>query len=133
MNYRNRLIKEHNESKKNNDPNIILHTTPDEMFKTWTGFLFGPEESPYKDGIFEIRINIPQNYPIGPPKMSFITRIFHPNVNYDTGEICLDVLKTQWTPLWTLESACRAILDLMTYPNPASPLNCDAGKIIKYD
>lgn len=32
-------------------------------------------------------------YPIEPPKVTMITKIFHPNVNYNTGEICLDILK----------------------------------------
>ena len=130
MNYRSRLIKEQAESKKQKEKNIVLTTTPENIFSTWTAFLFGPEDSPYKDGIFEVKITIPQNYPMVPPKMMFITRIFHPNVNYSTGEICLDVLKDQWTPMWTLESACLAILDLLTYPNPDSPLNCDAGKLV---
>src|SRR5262249_50431857 len=44
-----------------------------------------------------------------------------------TGEICLDILKDAWTPIWTLESACRAIIALLSHPAADSPLNCDAG------
>ena len=66
-----------------------------------------------------------------PPKVIFKTKIFHPNVHFDSGEICLDVLKTNWTPAWTLESLCRAVLDLMANPNAESPLNCDSGNMIR--
>jgi peroxin-4 len=45
-----------------------------------------------------------------------------------TGEVCLDLLKTAWSPVWTLQSACLAVAVLLTQPEPDSPLNCDAGK-----
>ena len=126
--YRGRIVKELAEAKKFKESNIILCNQNDDVF-TWKGYLFGPNDSPYKDSIFEIRLNLLDTYPMVPPKITFITKIFHPNINFDTGEVCLDILKEQWTPAWTLESACLAILDIMSNPNPDSPLNCDAGKI----
>lgn len=49
--------------------------------------------------------------------------IFHTQ----TGEICLDILKNAWSPAWTLQSVCRAIIALMAHPEADSPLNCDSG------
>lgn len=126
--YQGRIVKELAEAKKFKESNIILTNLNDDVF-TWKGYLVGPEASPYKEGVFEIRLNLPSNYPMAPPKITFITKIFHPNINFETGEVCLDILKEQWTPAWTLESACLAILDIMNHPNPDSPLNCDAGKL----
>lgn len=47
-----------------------------------------------------------------------------------TGEICLDVLKTDWSPAWTLASALLAVQSLLASPEPSSPLNVDAGALV---
>jgi peroxin-4 len=48
-----------------------------------------------------------------------------------TGEICLDILKNHWTPAWSLSLACQALLVLLSNPEPSSPLNCDAGNLLR--
>lgn len=52
----------------------------------------GPEDSPYEDGVFELDLSVTSRYPFEPPKLRFITPIYHPNID-STGRICLDLLK----------------------------------------
>ncbi|KAF7459100.1 Ubiquitin-conjugating enzyme family protein [Cryptosporidium felis] len=79
-----------------------------------------------------LAIFIPLQYPMLPPSIKFITPIFHPNVNFLTGEVCIDVIKDNWTPAWTIHAVCRAVLSILCDPNPDSPLNCDAGNILRW-
>ncbi|KAF4695369.1 guanylate kinase [Perkinsus olseni] len=83
-------------------------------------------------GSFVLHLQCGPMYPIEPPKVTMVTKIFHPNVKYDTGEICLDILKRDgWSPAWTLTYVCMAILSLLAEPNADSPLNCDAGNLLR--
>ena len=102
-----------------------------ENLLTWHAVISGPEDTPYEGYVFKLHIDVPDQYPLTPPTIRFITRIFHPNVHFKTGEICVDVLKKDWTPAWSLTSACRAILSILSDPNGESPLNCDAGNMIR--
>ena len=63
--------------------------------------------------------------------MRFITKICHPNINFKTGEICLDILQNQWSPAWTLQSACTAVRELLVSPETDSPLNIDAANLLR--
>ena len=57
--------------------------------------------------------------------------MFHPNVHFRTGSVCLDILKKEWSPAWGLQAACRAVLALLSDPDADSPLNCDAGNMLR--
>ncbi|KAI5474336.1 hypothetical protein MNV49_003528 [Pseudohyphozyma bogoriensis] len=102
----------------------------DDLFK-WIATLKGPPDTPYFDGTFTINVSIPASYPSQPPKMTVQDRIFHPNIHIKTGEVCLDILKDQWSPVWTIASACLAFQSLLAAPEPSSPLNVDAANLIR--
>ena len=85
----------------------------------------------FSGGRFILRIEISPEYPLTPPSVKFVTRIFHPNVDSKTGEVCLDILKSDWSPAWGISAVCRAVVALMDAPNADSPLNCDAGNLLR--
>uniref|UniRef100_A0A6S8EJ73 UBC core domain-containing protein n=1 Tax=Aureoumbra lagunensis TaxID=44058 RepID=A0A6S8EJ73_9STRA len=112
------------------DADVVLVPDPENLL-VWRAFLRGPDDTSFSDGVFELEIKATPEYPMVPPTAKFITRIFHPNVHEKTGEVCLDVLKSEWSPAWTLASATLAIRSILAHPNAESPLNCDAGNLLR--
>ena len=108
----------------------MLSVHPDNLL-LWKAWIKGPVETPYESGVFQLDIRCGSDYPLAPPTIKFVTKIFHPNVHFRTGDICLDILKKEWSPAWGLQAACRAVLALLSDPDAESPLNCDAGNMIR--
>lgn len=83
-------------------------------------------------GLFNLSISIPTNYPSSPPSIHFRTPCCHPNVDFKTGEICLDLLKTAWTPAYGVVSTLEAVQQLLSAGGDAdSPLNVDLGRLMR--
>jgi ubiquitin-conjugating enzyme E2 D/E len=96
----------------------------------WEGVLMGPADSPYAGGIFKVGIQFPADYPYKAPKVFFLTKIYHPNIN-SAGGICLDILKDQWSPALMISKVLLSILSLLTDPNPDDPLVPDIARQYK--
>lgn len=127
-----RLIKELQAQRQHPNPHLVsLEPISDDNLTTWHATFMGQEDSPYANGLFKLLIVIPDDYPIRPPTIKFRTKICHPNINFKNGEICLDILMAQWSPAWTIQSACTAIRELLVSPEPDSPLNIDAANLLR--
>ncbi|KAF8390705.1 hypothetical protein HHK36_025232 [Tetracentron sinense] len=86
-----------------------------------SGTIPGPIGTPYEGGTFKIDIILPDGYPFEPPKMQFITKVWHPNISSQNGAICLDILKDQWSPALTLKTALLSLQALLSAPEPDDP------------
>ena len=123
-----RLKKEMNELLNNPPCNCSAGLVNDDNFYIWQATILGPTQSPYEGGIFNLKIEFPQDYPFKPPKVQFVTPIYHCNVS-SNGSICLDILKDQWSPALTISKVLLSICSLIDDPNPNDPLVADIADL----
>ena len=64
----------------------------------------------YEGGAWRVRVTLPADYPYKSPSVAFITRIYHPNVDGDSGTVCLDALNQTWSPLYDLSAVFEVFL-----------------------
>ena len=88
----------------------------------------GPEDTPFYGGKFKMKLVISEDYPNSPPKGYFLTKIFHPNIS-NTGDICVNTLKKDWSAEVTIKHILQVIRCLLIVPFPESSLNDEAGKL----
>lgn len=84
--------------------------------------LAGPGETAYQNGVFHLELFLPADYPMAPPKVRFLTKIYHPNID-KLGRICLDILKDKWSPALQIRTVLLSIQALLSTPEPDDPLD----------
>ncbi|NXG43125.1 UBE2T enzyme, partial [Psilopogon haemacephalus] len=98
--------------------------------------ILGGADTAYEKGIFNLEIIVPERYPFEPPKIRFLTPIYHPNID-SAGRICLDLLKLPpkgaWRPSLNICTLLTSIQLLMAEPNPDDPLMADISSEYKYN
>ncbi|KAF3436792.1 hypothetical protein FNV43_RR19545 [Rhamnella rubrinervis] len=89
------------------------------------GTIPGPSGTPYEDGTFQIEITLPE---VGTEVLTnlvvnygFSSCRWHPNISSQSGAICLDILKDQWSPALTLKTALLSVQALLSAPQPDDP------------
>ena len=119
-----RLLKELQLAETNEDSAVTVGPSSETGLFHWTGVVTGPEGTPYERGVFSIDIFIPEDYPFKPPRMHFITKVYHPNINSD-GEICFDELQDSWHPTFLIIKVLQSVRSLLALPNLDDPLMPD--------
>jgi len=125
-----RIKKELDEMTSSPPANCSAGPIDDDNLYSWQATIMGPENSPYVDGVFYLKIDFPEDYPFKPPKIYFLTKIYHCNIN-SSGGICLDILKDQWSPALTISKLLLSICSLMDDPNPDDPLVAEIANLYK--
>ncbi|TFY50209.1 hypothetical protein EVG20_g11655 [Dentipellis fragilis] len=113
----------------------------------WEILIIGPPDTMYEGGFFKARLTFPSEFPLRPPKMRFITPMWHPNI-YPDGLVCISILHDpgedqwgyedageRWMPVHSIESILLSVISLLSSdkPNLDSPANVDAAKEVRED
>ncbi len=115
-----RIQKEVARMVKEPPPGISVELTDNPRYLLF--MMAGPSDTPYAGGVFNLELFIPAEYPMVPPKVRFLTKTYHPNID-KIGRICLDILKDQWSPAIQISKVMISIQALLSVPNVDDPLD----------
>ncbi|XP_054612366.1 ubiquitin-conjugating enzyme E2 pex4-like isoform X1 [Dunckerocampus dactyliophorus] len=115
-----RLSKELEEIRKSGFKEFRNIEVDEANILNWQGLIV-PESPPYDKGAFRVEINFPTEYPFKPPRITFKTKIYHPNVD-EKGRVCLAIISVEnWKPATRtsqgqpnirLDSVCHSFIHL---------------------
>jgi len=119
----------------------------DDLFN-WHLVIVGPEGSPYEGGFFQATLQFPRSYPNDPPKMKFVSNMFHPNISPD-GDVRIAYLEVakesdwghispseRWLPVHTAGGIARAVISTLKQPDVDGrppPANAEAARLFVDD
>jgi ubiquitin-conjugating enzyme E2 D/E len=91
--------------------------SPSDIF-SWTATINGPPDTVFAGGVFHLSLLYPPNYPFQPPKVTFVTKIYHPNIDSGTGFVGLSILKEEWCPVLTVSKILLSLRAFLGSPDP---------------
>ena len=75
---RQRLIRDF--KKISHEPPQGINAAPTESnIMVWQAVIFGPDDTPWEGGTFSLILEMTEEYPNKPPKVRFVSKVFHPN------------------------------------------------------
>ena len=127
-----RLTKEYKKILKEPIQNITTNPINETDMYNWIATLKGSDDTPYEKGTFILDISFPKTYPYTAPTIVFKTPIYHPNIS-KKGDICIDILKSNWSPALSISKVLLSICSLLSDPNPKSPLEPEIADLFTND
>ncbi|RLN58135.1 hypothetical protein BBJ29_005978 [Phytophthora kernoviae] len=129
-----------NEMSRNPPEGVSVGLGENENIFNWEIMLVGPPDTLYEGGFFKAVLDFPADFPNMPPKMTFKSEMWHPNV-YSNGVVCISILHPpgedqlnqqetadeRWRPILGVESILVSVISMLSDPNDDSPANIDAA------
>ncbi|KAM6990094.1 uncharacterized protein LKV04_009659 [Tautogolabrus adspersus] len=105
------------------DPHPFYKVFPSESdFTFWKILMQGPPDTPYEKGVFELYCQFGPDYPVKPPLVRFVTKVYHCNVN-SVGRICHNIFDRNYNAHITMREILEAVYGLLIVPEPEDPLD----------
>eukprot|EP00730_Choanoeca_flexa_P013863 TRINITY_DN5802_c0_g1_i2.p1 TRINITY_DN5802_c0_g1~~TRINITY_DN5802_c0_g1_i2.p1 ORF type:complete len:154 (+),score=21.34 TRINITY_DN5802_c0_g1_i2:125-586(+) len=109
-------------------PGITNIELRDDNLFVWTATL-KPTEAPFNAGTYQIELEFPSDYPFKPPKVKFLTPIYHPNVDETGTKICLGVIGSDaWKPATKTHQVLAELVQIINVPETEHPLRADLAE-----
>jgi ubiquitin-conjugating enzyme E2 N len=79
-------------------------------------------DGPFAGGICKAVLFLREPYPLKPPKVRSLIKIYHPHFA-QIGRICLNTVKADRTPALNIQTTLLSILGSLSESNAADPLD----------
>ena len=121
-----RLRKEHDSLKNYCPAGINAEPISENNLSHWQAVILGPSGSDYEGGTYYLELKFPKGYPMEPPSVRFLTPILHPNVDKESGGLCL---MKDWNPSLSISKVLLMIQALLSDPQPHDPMDVELAKL----
>ncbi|RLN10843.1 hypothetical protein BBJ28_00010053 [Nothophytophthora sp. Chile5] len=126
---------------QNDPPSGVSGAPMDNNIMLWQAVIFGPDDTPWEGGTFNLTLEFSEDYPNKAPTVKFITKMFHPNSTLllfcSLGMRSCDSIRwnssrtNQWSPIYDISAILTSIQSLLCDPNPNSPANSEAARLFQ--
>ena len=130
---RRRLLVEFTHFQKDQTLGVSGAPSEDDLM-LWNAAILGPSDTPFEKRSFELTLKFSERYPYEPPKINFVSPIFHPNINFSTGQMNLGILMGTWNPAYNVCAILLSIQCILNDPiidTPANILNSMAARLFQ--
>nr|XP_025839027.1 ubiquitin-conjugating enzyme E2 U isoform X6 [Vulpes vulpes] len=122
------------ELKENNFKGITAFPVSEDLME-WGADIEGLQNTFWHGLFFQLTIKFTSQYNFVPPVVKFITIPFHPNVDQNTGRVCIDFLDDpeKWNTNYTLSSILLTLQVMLSNPVLENPVNLEAARMLIKD